>query len=192
MLIREGVLKIRVRDCSCDISSRHIHIEITSKHNGLVWLVPLCIPNSFLHLGHPEPVVTFALEMQVVGNDRPSANTGVSDKGEPAADPFLEWFYLWEKPTWLPEVGLLMKAHDTCIRQPPTGKRRLTMIRGRMACALGQFPELAPKYIIELQSLCDFPRDMDVVSAPSVQVRLLQQQDVCLAATQKLDDPRQL
>lgn len=63
MLIFEGILKIRVPDQSCDISRRHIHIEITREYNRLVWLVPMRIPKSFFHLGPPKPIITSALEM---------------------------------------------------------------------------------------------------------------------------------
>ena len=92
----------------------------------------------------------------------------------------------------LPEIGLLLEPEDTCIRQRPTGQRRLAMVSGGMACTLRQFLKLTPKDVIELQLLCYFPRNIEVVRAPGILVRLLQQQNVRLAPAQKIDDPRQL
>ena len=61
-----------------------------------------------------------------------------------------------------------------------------------MACTLRQSLKLTPKDVIELQLLCYFPRNIEVVRAPGILVRLLQQQNVRLAPAQKIDDPRQL
>ena len=96
------------------------------------------------------------------------------------------------EPMRLPEIGLLLQPEDTCIRQRPTGQRRLAMVSGGMACTLRQFLKLTPKDVIELQLLCYFPRNIEVVRAPGILVRLLQQQNVRLAPAQKIDDPRQL
>jgi len=72
------------------------------------------------------------------------------------------------------------------------GQRRLAMVSGGMECTLRQFLKLTPKDVIELQLLCYFPRNIEVVRAPGILVRLLQQQNVRLAPAQKIDDPRQL
>ena len=130
MLIREGILKIRARDRFRDISGRHIHIEVAGEDDRCVCLVPLCILKSILYLSSPKPVVTSALEMEVIGNDRLPADTSISNEGEPTSEPFLEWFDLRQKPMWLPEIGLLLEPEDTCIRQRPTGQRHLAMVSG--------------------------------------------------------------
>jgi hypothetical protein len=61
----------------------------------------------------------------------------------------------------LPEIGLLLEPEDTCIRQRPTGQRRLAMVSGGMACTLHQFLKLTPNDVIELQLLCYFPRNIE-------------------------------
>lgn len=168
MLIREGVLKIGATDRFREIYGRHIHIEVAGEHDGRICLVPLCILKSFLYLSPTKAVVTSAFEMKVVGNDRLPADTSIGNKGEPTSEPFLEWFDLRQKPMWLPEVGLLLEPEDTCIRQRPTGQRRLPMVSRRMACALCQFLKLTPKDVIELQLLRYFPRNMKAVRAPGI------------------------
>ncbi len=131
VLIREGVLKIGAPDRFRNISGRHIHIEVAGEHDRRVCLVPLCILKSFLCLCPPKPVVTSALEMKVVGNDRLPSDTSIGNEGEPTSEPFLEWFDLRQKPMWLPEVGLLLEPEDTCIRQRPRGQRRLPWYAGK-------------------------------------------------------------
>jgi|SRR5208283_5178066 len=167
VLIREDVLKIGAPDRFRDISGRHIHIEVAGEHDPRV-CVPLCILKSFLYLSPPKPVVTSALEMKVVGNDRLPSDTSIGHEGEPTSEPFLEWFDLRQKPMWLPEVGLLLEPEDTGIRQRPGGQRRLAMVSGRMACALRQFLKLTPKDVVELQLLRYFPCNMKAVRAPGI------------------------
>ena len=58
--------------------------------------------------------------------------------------------------------------------------------------ALRQLFEFASKDVVHTQRLGDLLGNVAVMRAPGIQVRLLQQQYVCLAPTQKLDDSRQL
>ena len=166
--MREDVLKIGAPDRFRKISGRDIHIEVAGEHDRRVCFVPLCILKSFLHLNPPKPVVTSALEMKVVCNDRLPADNSIGNEGEPTSKPFLERFDLWQKPMWLPEFGLLLEPEDACIRQRPTGHRRLAMVSERMACALRQFLKLTPKDIVELQLLRYFPRNMKMVRPPGI------------------------
>ena len=53
--------------------------------------------------------------------------------------------------------------------------------------ALCQFLKLAAENVVHRQLLRDFPRDVDVMSPPRVQVRFLQQNDVRLFAGEELD-----
>ena len=94
MLIPEDVLKIGAADRLRDISGRHIHIEVAGENDRRVCLVPFCILKSLYHLSTPDPIVTSALEMQVIGNNYFLPHIRIGNECQPTSEPFLEWFDL--------------------------------------------------------------------------------------------------
>jgi len=94
VLIGEGVLKIGTPNRLCDISGRHIHIEVASQHNDRVCVVPLRILKSLFHLSTPELVVTATFEMQIVGNNCFAPHIRIGNKCQPTSEPLLKWLDL--------------------------------------------------------------------------------------------------
>ena len=94
MLIGEGVLKIGPPNRLCDISGRHIHIEVAGQHDDRVCVVPLRILKNLFHLSTPELVVAATFEMQVVGNNCFAPRIRIGNKCQATSEPFLKWLHL--------------------------------------------------------------------------------------------------
>ncbi len=167
-MIAEGVLKIGPPNRLCDISGRHIHVEVASQQDDRACVVPLRILKSLFHLSTPEPVVAATFKMQVIGNNCFAPYIRIGNKCQATSEPLLKWLDLWQKPMWLPEFGLLLEPEDTRIRQRPTGQRRLAMVSGGIVGTLRQFLKLTPKGVIEFQVLCYLPRNIKAVRAPGI------------------------
>ena len=70
VLICKCVLKMRAAYRGSGSPPGHIEIKVTSEHNWRALVVLPGIVQSLVKLGATQPIVTFAFQVQVIGNDR--------------------------------------------------------------------------------------------------------------------------
>ncbi len=75
-----------------------------------------------IELSEAEVIVSAALKMQVVGENRDSCNVDFSSERDPASKAFLKCCQLGLKPARLPELRLLLKVDDARIGNSPFRK----------------------------------------------------------------------
>src|ERR1700746_1057192 len=158
MAIQESVVKLGMADCSGSRSSRDVEIEIASEHCRRVQGVPPGVRQDLVQLRAAQRIVSFALQMHVVGGYRLARYVRFADEREPSSDSLLEGRDFRNEPMWSPEIRLLLETDDSEVRQRPTRECGLAMIGGRGVSALGQLLKFAPEHVIHLQLLRYFPR----------------------------------
>src|SRR5260370_26805780 len=146
-MIRERILKLRATDRGSGPPSGDVEIEVPGEQDGRVRGVSPGIFQGLLKLRAAQPVIPFAFEVQVIGDDHFPRDVGLADQSQAPSDSFLEGIDFRKKPPRTPEIRLPLKSEDAGIRQWPTRERALTVVGGLPAGALGQLLEFAPEPI---------------------------------------------
>jgi len=74
------------------------------------------------------------------------------------------------------------------MRQGQSRERRLTVISRGSVLSLCKLLELVSKYIVHFERPGDFPGDVAIMSSLGIQIRFLQQDQVCRCSSEKLND----
>src|SRR5208337_297672 len=191
-LIREFVSKLRTADVGRGSRPGNVQVKIACQNDRNCRFVLASIVQAIKQLGAAQTVISAALQVKVVADQRSPSNVYFGHQGHPSADPLLERLHIRKVPAWPPEIRLPVKPQDTRIRQRPGGERCLPVVGRRGTRALGQFLELAPKDVVHLQLLSNFPRDIETMCPPGVDVDLLQNYEVGLRVSEKFNDAAQL
>src|SRR5208283_447713 len=192
LLAREFVSKLCAAHVGTGSRPRNIQIKIACQHDRDGRLVLASIVETLMQLGAAQTVISAALQVKVVIDQGFPGKVNFTHQGHPSADPLLKHLHFRNEPARTPEIRLLLKPYDTRIQQRPGRECGLPMVGRRGARALSQFLELAPKNIVHLQLLGYFPRDIESVRPPGIQVDLLQNYEVGLRTGEKFDNTAQL
>ena len=104
MLIRKCVLKLGATHCASGGPHGHVEIEVASKRDGDTPIVSPGIVQGLVKLGAAQPIITFAFQVQVIGDDRFSRDAGIANQGQASSDSFLKRLYFGKEPVRAPSL----------------------------------------------------------------------------------------
>jgi hypothetical protein len=107
-----GVVKASISERPRAISAVCMEIKIASDHECRLIDVRGAVRKNLIQLLDTQRVVTFALQVKVVGDDLPAVNSCFRYESDPPADPALKNSHLWDVPMRLPERGLVPETND--------------------------------------------------------------------------------
>src|SRR5713226_1800891 len=110
VLICKRVLKLRAAHRGSGSPPGHIEIEVASEHNRRVLVVLPGIVQSLVKLRAAQPIVSFAFQVQVIGDDRFPRDIGIADQRQASPDSFLKRLYSRKEPVWVPKIRLLLES----------------------------------------------------------------------------------
>src|SRR5271166_581726 len=129
-LVRELVSKLRTADVGRGGRPGNVQVKIACQNDRNCRFVLAGIVEALLQLGATQTVISAALQVKVIADQRPSTKVDLGHQGHPSAEPLLERLHIREVPAWPPEIRLPLEPQDTRIRQRPGRECGLAMIGG--------------------------------------------------------------
>src|ERR1700681_3493062 len=107
------------------------------------------------------------------------------------AEPLLKRLRARQKPSWTPEARLAVEPDHARIRQTPSRQRRLAMVSRGGSRTLCQFLGFASEDVVHSKPACDLLGDIEAPCATRVQIHFLQDQEIGVLRSEKVDNFRQ-
>src|ERR1700745_166894 len=130
--------------------------------------------------------------MEVIGNKPTAGNIDLGDERDSPPEPFLKRLDPRKKPARLPEVRLSREADQARFRNGPPRESSLSVICRRIFGSLHKLLELSTEDVVHLQLPGNLFGDIHTMRATRIEIRLLQDENVCICTCKEINDARQL